>query len=398
MPNEHWWNADFDLALQPGWFPALKSEFEIQVRELTLHALMAAEPEDSVLVYDSPPEAFLHYLEDRGINTPRFSILPEVRPEFHFKPYGWSAKAITLKDRYDLPPVSPTFEAVRHVNGRSFGHFIEREILDSPVSRGQFRSVSDLNTLLASEAERAEGWVVKTEHGNAALGNRRLRNQQLQPDDLRWLNPRLQRGSMVLEWWLPRTMDLCTVFDLSADGTVDDYFIHESIHTSAGGFIGAVYDQEVPPLDVWHNELTNTAEIVASALAREGYFGPVCIDAFVWNDNGTKRLRPLVDINARHYASEGWRRLAHLWGSCVYGRFFSCRKLRLPRTYEEFETALSGDAWNSLTGNGVLLTSPMWLEDQGNPRRPRKLGVVFRESSKESVLALEKRFRETFER
>lgn len=398
MPNEHWWNADFDLALQPGRSYASNGGFETQVRELALHALTAAKPEDSVLLFEPPPEDFLRYLEHRGVAIPQFSILPEVRPEFHFKPYGWSPQAITLKNRYDQPTTAPAPEAVRRVNGRSFGHHIERDVLGSDVPRGGFASLADLQAMLISEPERAEGWVAKTEHGNAALGNRRLRTRQLVEGDTRWLAARLERGPMVLEWWLSRTKDLCTVFGVTTDGRVNGLTIHETIHTSDGGFIGAVYDQEAPMPDPWQTGLTDTAEMVAKALKREGYFGPVCVDALVWNDNGTPRLRSMVDLNARRHASEGWRRLAEEWGGCLYGRFFSVRKLRLPQTYEEFENALAGDEWNSQTRKGTLLTSPMWLDGPGNRQRPCKLGVVFRDESREAVWAMESRFRQVFER
>ncbi len=398
MPNEYWWNADFDLALQQGRDPSDDQGLQIQVRELALHALTAAKAEDSVLLFEPPPEDFLRYLETRGVTVPQVSVFPEVRAGSKFRPYGWSPQAIDLKDRYDMPVASPTLEAVRRVNGRSFAHSIERRTLNSDVPRGTFASLDDLRALLHSEPDRPEGWVAKTEHGNAALGNRRLRSRQLHEADLRWLGTRLEQGPMVLEWWLERTKDLCAVFDLTADGGVEGFAIHETIHTADGGFIGALYDRTTPVPAQWHEILATTTETVARVLLHEGYFGPVCIDALVWDDCGTPRLRPLVDLNARRHASEGWRRLADLWGGCLYGRFFSVRKLRLPPTYEDFEKQLGNDHRDPATRTGTIATSPIWLEGPGNRRRPRKLGVVFRGQSREAVFMMEKRFREVFEK
>ena len=270
--------------------------------------------------------------------------------------------------------------------------------MDSRVPLGSFATLVELHLLLDSDISWSQGWVAKTEHGNAALGNRRIRNRQLESDDVNWLKPRLEEGPMVLERWLHRTKDLCTVFEVTADARVDGLTIHETIHTSDGGFIGALYDRESEVPTAWRTTLSASAETVAAALVSQGYFGPVCVDAFEWEEDGTPRIRPLVDLNARRHASEGWRRLANLWGGCLYGRFFSTRKLRLPTTYNEFEDKLAYDAWNDHTRIGVLLTSPMWLEGQGNRRRPRKLGVVFRGPSRESVFAMEMRFREVFER
>jgi hypothetical protein len=398
VPNEYWWNVDFDLALQPGWAPSWDEPRDAQIRELALHAVTAASPDDSVVVWEPPPEDFLHFLERCGVPTPRLSILPDIRPGFRFTPYGWSPQAIALKGRYDQPPPSPPIGVVRTVNGRSFGHSIEREDLESSIPRGAFASLSELQHLLRSEPDRPEGWVVKTEHGNAALGNRRLRTRQLDQRDLQWLSPRLEQGPMVLEWWLERTADLCSVFSVSEDGRVEDFTTHEAVHTADGGFIGALYDRTWPNSTPFDSHLKASAQTVAAALHAEGYFGPVCVDALVWDDHGSSRLRPLVDLNARRHASEGWRRLAGEWGGCLYGRFFSTRKLRLPATYEDFERALGADAWNPSTRSGALATSPLWLDGPGNRRRPKKVGVVFRGPSREAVFAMENRFREVFEK
>ncbi len=398
MPNEHWWNADFDLALQPARDPSCDEGLQVQVRELALHALIAAKAEDSVLLFEPPPEDFLRYLKHRGIEIPEISLFPKVRSGFQFRPYGWSPQAIALKEHYDMSVTSPPLKAVRRVNGRSFAHRIEREALDCNVPRGAFASLEELRVLLFSEPDRPEGWVAKTEHGNAALGNRRLRTRSPGEADIRWLKTRLEQGPMVLEWWLQRTKDLCTVFNVTADGRVENFAVHEAIHTVDGGFIGAVYDRTTATPEQWYEVLAATAKTVATALSQEGYFGPVCIDALIWNDCGTPRIRPLVDLNARRHASEGWCRLADLWGGCLYGRFFSVRKLRLPATYEEFENALGADTWDPATRTGTIATSPLWLRGPGNRRRPRKLGVVFRSRSRDNVFAMERRFREVFEK
>jgi len=398
MPSEHWWNADFDLALQQGRDPSGDEGLQTQVRELALHALTAAEAEDSVLLFEPPPEDFFQYLESRGVAVPQVSVFPEVRAGAEFRPYGWSPQAIALKGGYAIPVVSPPLEAVCRVNARSFAHSIEREALDCDVPRGAFASLEELRSLLLSEPGRPEGWVTKTEHGNAGLGNRRLRKRQLDEQDMRWLSARLEQGPMVLERWLQRTKDLCAVFNVNTDGRIKDFAIHETINTADGGFIGALYDRTTAVPAQWHDALAATAKTVAAALLQEGYFGPVCIDALVWDDAGTPRLRPLVDLNARRHASEGWRRLADLWDGCLYGRFFSVRKLRLPPTYEDFEDRLSEDAWNPETQTGAIVTSPIWLKAPGNRRRPRKLGVVFRGQSREHVFAMETRFRKVFEK
>ncbi|MCD4749836.1 MAG: hypothetical protein K8R59_10730 [Thermoanaerobaculales bacterium] len=398
MSREFWWNADFDLALQPGWKASSEPGLGAQIRELGHHALLAASPDDSVLLAQAPPEGFLSYLVQNGLEPPKTSILPELRPAAEFTPYGWSPQAVALRGRYDYPSPHPKMEIIRRVNSRIFGHELERDAFASPTPRGSFSTVDELVSILADEPEWPHGWVVKTMHGNAALGNRKIRSRKPTKEDHTWLSGALVRGEMVLERWLPREVDMCAVFEVTESGAVTAPRLHETIHTAEGGFIGALFDPDSTWLRPWREELSTHALKIGSALAGEGYFGPVCIDALVWRKNNRLQLRPLVEINARRHVSEGWARLAREWGGCVYGRFFSARKLRLPQGYREFHEALGGDAWDRRSRHGALLTSPLSFEDQGHRRRPRKLSVLFRGSGRDEVMAMEERFRDLFER
>ncbi len=398
MTREHWWNTDFDLALQPGWSPTLDPNLAGQVRQLEMHALLAAEPEDTILVTDPLPEDFLAYLRNRGITPPQISRLPGVRPGACFSPYGWSPQAVALRGRYDNPVSYPRLEVVRRVNGRRFGHDIETGALGSEAPAGSFTTLEELEALLAAKPDWRHGWVIKTEHGNAALGNRRLRSRRANDDDQRWAAIRLERGPMVLERWLPRKLDLSVVFEIAENGSTSPFRVHETIHTSDGGVIGALFSEDRKDLDQWHRRLEDAARKVAQSLHDAGYFGPVCQDALVWTDGDSCHLRPLVEINARRHAGEGWSRVALIWGGCVYGRFYTTRRLRLPPSYEAFERALGSDAWDPRTRTGALLTSPLWLEATGGRKPPLKLGVVFRTSTRSDVLEMDARFRARFER
>ncbi len=397
MPAEHWWNADFDLSL-PGMPGDPRPEaLKDRIWEFGLHGLLAADPGDSVLLGEPPPVDFVRRLENSGIEIADVTVLPLVRTDRRFEPYGWNAAAAGLSARYQRPPSFPPLEVVRRVNGRSFGHRIEREFLDSDAPLGAFSSIEDLRSRLDALPDREEGWVVKTEFGNAALGNRRIRSRRLTDADCRWLEGRLSAGPVVLERWFQRCGDYCAVFEVGVGGSVEGLSFHETVHTADGAFIGAVFDRRDPIPGNWIDPMRGAARIVAREIAREGYFGPVCLDAMAFDDGGVERLRPLVDLNARRHASEGWKRLAGVFGGCLYGRFFSTRKLRLPDLAEDFERALGGDRWDPVRGRGTLATSPLWIERRGR-RRPGKLGVVFAADSRNEVFAMEARFRGTFER
>jgi hypothetical protein len=133
-------------------------------------------------------------------------------------------------------------------------------------------------------------------------------------------------------------------------------------------------------------------------LAQEGYFGPACIDAFLWDDGGRVRLRRLVDLNARRQISAGpsrlWRRIG---GKGVgYWRFFSRRKLDLGDSYQMVERRLGTAAFRPDRSRGVLVTAPLWLGP--NRRRPAKVAVLLAGRDRDEVLLMDRRLREVIEK
>jgi hypothetical protein len=113
-----------------------------------------------------------------------------------------------------------------------------RPALD-PGLAAQVRQL-ELHGLLAAEPDRRHGWVATAEHDNAALGNRRLHTPAPDESKRRWLAHRPERTPMVLERWLPRELDLSVVFEVGAGGAVGPVRVHETVTTSAVGFIGAL--------------------------------------------------------------------------------------------------------------------------------------------------------------
>jgi hypothetical protein len=181
---------------------------------------------------------------------------------------------------------------------------------------------------------------------------------------------------------------------------VTDLLIHEVVNTADGAFIGALFEPGSEMIERWRAELTRVATLVGRRLAGEGYFGPVCLDSYVWRSEQGERLRPLVDLNARQHMSRPAIRLWQGWDRqvTIYWRFFTPRKLRLPQTYHELARALGRDAFDPDRRHGVLLTSPLRLADaSGTWRLPGKLGVLMAGPDRHAVLGMEQRLRERFE-
>jgi hypothetical protein len=372
-----------------------------QIEELSLHFLLAGGPGDSVLVQLPVPEEHLAYLEQSCIPLPSTTLLPDINRRCLFTPYGWSCEAATLNQRYQRPASHPQLDTVARVNSRCFSARLEEECFGHHHAVGQANSLAALERLLEAERQSQQSWIIKADHGNAGLGNRRLPSAQLDEADRRvvadWLR---ETDWIILERWHQRAADLCTTFHVSSTGEVNDLLIHEVVNTADGAFIGAIFEPGSELVARWQGELTRAAALVAWRLSREGYFGPVCLDSYLWRSPSGERLRPLVEINARLHMSLPAISLWQRWDRqlTLYWRFFSPRKLRLPQSCNELAAALGRDAYDPDRRHGVLLTSPLRLrDDSGAWRLPTKLAVLMAGPDRQAVLGMEQRLRERFE-
>jgi len=394
--REYFVNADFDLSLRPHRRAETADGRGQQASEMPYHLLLFGTEGDSVLVGASPDNSFLAYLGRAGLSRPVTSVLPGLAPDAQFVPFGWNEEAAQINRSYTRPASHPPLEVVQRVNGRRFAATLERELFGVDEILGVFNAPDEIEAFNASRPP-AEEWLLKSEHGNAGLGNRRLRESILSRSDREVMRRLLEEDVCVLlERWRRRVLDISTVFTVDGGGTVKDMHIYEVVITADGAYIGSIFDQASESLEPWLPGVTEVALKVAERLAEEGYFGPVCLDHFVWSEGGEHRLRPLADLNARLQVSAPVIRLWRSWGNdrVVYWRLFAARKLRLPPDYLELETALGGDAFDAGSRRGILVTSPFQVAE----KRLRRVGVLLAGDSRAEVEEMDRRLRERFEK
>ena len=399
MAREHLLNADFDLSLRPRWRLPVGESARRRISDLTWHALFLAEPGDSVLVPEPVPREFADYLDRIGIPAPKVTIEPDRRDEQRLSVFGWNADAAERNGRYRKPVEHPTLDTVLRINGRRFSARLEDELFGGGHTLAEIHSETELREQLLCAPDAPDGWILKAEHGNAGLGNRRLRTRDLVDGDLKLVRRLLEEDDVVLlEWWRRRQLDLCATFVVTSSGEANRFSLHETITTADGALIGALFEEDHEPLAEWRPAMAHAVEAVANRMAEAGYFGPACIDAFVWDDDGQLRLRPLVDLNARREMSAGpsalWRRLGGR--GAAYWRFFTRRKLRLQEGYVELEHTLGNDAYDAGRGTGVLVTAPLWIGSERRP--PAKAAMLLLGNDRDEVFALDHRIRERFEK
>jgi hypothetical protein len=394
--REYFVNADFDLSLRPKRSAETVDGRGQQASEMPYHLLLFGTEGDSVLVDAAPEEEFLAYFERAGLSRPVTTVLPGQTPDAQFVPFGWNEEAARMNSSYRSPAPSPPLDVVRRVNGRRFAAKLERELLDCDEIVGVFDAPDEIEACIASRPPE-ETWLLKSEHGNAGLGNRRLRSPSLSQSDREVMRRLLAEDACVLvERWRNRVLDIATVFELDGDGNVKDLCAYEVVNTADGAYIGSIFDSASEIVDPWLPAATDVVLKVAQQLPQEGYFGPVCLDHFVWSDGDGQRLRPLSDLNARLQVSAPILRLWRSWGAdrVVYWRLFATRKLRLPSDYLELETALGDDAFDATNRRGILVTSPFQIAGQ----RLRRVGVLLAGESRAEVEAMDRRLRERFEK
>ena len=393
----HYLNADFDLSLRQRPSQAARPRLVRQVCELSVQGLLGAGEADSVVVRAEVPAEFLDHLERCGASVPVLLPHPQVDSANQFRPFGWNAEAAELNRRHAGPVEHPDLAVVRRVNSRSFALALEEELgIDTP-SGAVVDSREALESFLLRTPPTA-GWVIKAEHGNAGLANRRLEQSRLSEADLRFVEDRLAEDDhLLVEPWLPREQDWCVVFDAPFDPRT--LRVHETVCTEDGALIGALFESGNDAAAPWFDDLGVMAERVAAGLGREDYFGPVCVDAFTWHDGDRSRLRAFVDLNCRLSMSDAahrlWRRLAP--ERTFFYRFFNRRKLDLATDLPGTLAALGQHRYDRESRRGILLASPLRLGGAAGSWRPGKLAVAFVADGRAEAFELERWFRERFE-
>ncbi len=367
VSRRYYLNTCFDLEL--GGFPT--ASVRRSCAEMTSLFIPMAGPEDCVEVDVALPEDYLQYLRGFGLATGR--VVPPGGGSGDPVVWGWNRSVVER-----LAPVSaewyPPLNSVRKVNSRDFADAVAHRFgLGVPGTRF-CRSLEDVEAAV-QENETLFPVVIKPAFGGSGYGFRILQSRGQWEAEKTRIQQFAGGDGVVVEPWLTRRVDVSASTVVDRSGTQGTIQFQRQWVNRFGAYFGSYCDDEDAVIAPWCEQLSSAAQQITGAVAEVGYFGPVGIDAFVYEGaDGVTKLSPAIEINARYtmgmLAQELRRRLS--MNSPVLLRSVSGKRCDLPETIEEWEYRCGEIAFSAHRRSGVLLLTPLRNGFEKTWRQPQR--------------------------
>jgi Pre ATP-grasp domain/ATP-grasp domain len=299
------------------------------VNRMDEFALLLAGPEDFVLLKGEPDPEYLASLASLGLELPTILVVSDPAPERTVTqdaladpsliarlaglgrsgaalfPHGVSEHEEHLAKSAGLTLAAPPAEICKAVNSKVYS----RRLADAL----SMRQPPGLGCTTGTDWAEAVAWARRRITAGARVGIKDaygvsgkgivIVNAETQLASLdRMVTTRLRRSGsdrlgLVVEEWVPKSADLNYQFTLGRDGQVSFDFVKEAVTEN-----GVHKGHRIPArLDTRQQaEIVQAAWQLGAALAADGYFGVVGVDAMV--DPGGC-LYPVIEINARNNMS-----------------------------------------------------------------------------------------------
>jgi hypothetical protein len=283
--------------------------------ELAWTWVAIAEAVDSVVAPgEIKPDEFAA-LSELGLPIPQF--LHSTREiaalrDVELVPWGWTNSLTSIGKSYGFRCLAPPPDVVRRVNSRAFRLGLEHNWKVGLPGSAAVGSVSELESLLSKEGNRARGWLLKANFGMSGRESLRGRGTVLDASSRNWVQKRLSTGPVVFEPVVERLAEAGIQFEIPQVGTPELVGVTPLLVDQSGTYRGSRFACPPGELEAWAP--ANEAGLrTAMHIQRLGYFGPLGIDAMQYLDEaGHVRLRPLQDLNARYTMGRlalGFRRI-----------------------------------------------------------------------------------------
>lgn len=285
-------DADVELAVGRGYAPSRTVLAAMEEPRARL-ARKLARPGDGVVVEDATGTSIVRAEE---VGRPKFKAFRggagAVERGRAFCP---TPRAVALLRKLGVEPEAhPSFEVLRHVNGRAFCAELGQNLLGSCFAT----SLDEALRVIAIAPPIGRQWRAKRAFGMAGRGQRPIAPGLVSDADVSYLRASIDRdGGIQIEPEVEITRELGMHAMLAGDGGLRIGNLVEQRCDDTGQWLGSrvVSDQETIT-----SVLRTEVERVAGALHEAGYFGPFGIDAYGYRVDNELRFNPRSEINARY--------------------------------------------------------------------------------------------------
>jgi hypothetical protein len=290
-------NADFETELSHGvgTYRRLPA-FEALNRRLAPQLLWLARAGDALLLPEPWPEHLLDEAAGREVELVSTKNSAKQATRI-FTPWGWTESAVAAGQKAGAVVLQPVpFAIVARVNSKLWSHALETELGWAQPGATTAATFEELREAVARACPGAnDKWVIKSPYGFAARERVLGRGPSLDGPQAKWSERRLWSGeTLIFQPWLEVIREYGIVMEISPDGAYRIQGISDLQTNGAGTGRGYMLGRKPPANRM--SELERIAAVVSERLFKEGYFGPVGIDAL----EHAGGLHPLLEINARY--------------------------------------------------------------------------------------------------
>ena len=218
-------------------------------------------------------------------------------------PWGWSLLACELAASLAPKQIVPASDVVAYVNGRNFHDLIDGVRPDVTGAAlepfGAFCQTPNEWRDAVSTAFQHTATRIVTKALISNAGRNRLFSESAQCNSQQegWLNQQFSSGGCYVEPWHDIQNEYSMHFDVNVSGDITFVGCTEQVVDNFGRPLGNIVSPHIT--DKLHRRLSG-AKVICRELHNLGYFGPVGIDGYTFQQNDELWLRPCSDINARY--------------------------------------------------------------------------------------------------
>jgi D-alanine-D-alanine ligase-like ATP-grasp enzyme len=361
------------------------SSSNVIVNRMDEFAVLLATPDDYVLLKAAPDPDYLAWLAAAGFGLPRLLVAANGEPErtvtqdvLHdpvlvdtlagladtgaaLLPHGVSDDEEHLAAACGLPLATPPAALCKAVNSKIYSRQLATRLdLRQPPGRACPDAESWSEAMAWARRRLAAGARigVKDAYGVSGKGIVLVEDEGRLGQLDRMVMARLRRAgtsrmTLVVEEWVPKATDLNYQFTVARDGGVRLDFVKEAV-TERG-----VHKGHRMPVKLTGGQqacLKHSAQRLGEALAADGYYGVVGVDAMIDPSGG---IYPVIEINARNNMSTYQVRVQEEVAGpdqTVLARHYPVRRTG-PLPFRELASRLGGLLMDRPGGSGLLVNN-----------------------------------------